>query len=438
MVDVSLPVITEMALPHIQNIIGTLNLPRDVIASDEEIVYAWQNLPRELKLIDPEFRDELLARMCIATSVGLFDSAINYIWNSSIRNLRKKVIVFGLNVVKQILRRDFDETTLNELRDADLLSLCLDLNLISEEGYFFLEQCRDIRNNYSAAHPSIGLINDRELIVFLNRCAKYAISNDVNIQGVDINSFLASIKGSSFNQEQLNTWIERLSKTHEAQRETLLGTLHGIYCDPLSGEEARNNSFLICESLKENFTTALKSNLINRHYDYQAKGDVERHKASTIFFEKLQLINLLNSIEQHSILSSACSGLLSVHKSYDNFYNEYPFAKRLLELSESTQIPESTKQEYVLTVLLCYIGNQYGTSTLASPYYEKMIKRFSPREIKFIFSLPKENLLLKSRIKTYSRCLNQFYKAVELLDERSVPETVKADYSKIMEKTKPV
>jgi hypothetical protein len=45
-----------------------------------------------------------------------------------------------------------------ELKDADLLSLCLKLNLITEDGFFMLDQCRAVRNNFSSAHPTMGRI----------------------------------------------------------------------------------------------------------------------------------------------------------------------------------------------------------------------------------------------------------------------------------------
>ena len=99
--------------------------------------------------------------MCVAVSTGLFDSAINYIWNATILHLRDRVREFGLPVVGQIQQQDFEEAHLLDLQDSELLDLCLKLNLITEDGFFFLDQCRAMRNNFSAAHPSIGKINYR-------------------------------------------------------------------------------------------------------------------------------------------------------------------------------------------------------------------------------------------------------------------------------------
>ena len=192
--ELNLPVIKESTLPTLIDITNALGVPREVLASDEEIQYAWRDLPRELNRIPPEIRNELLARMCIAIANGLFDGAINYAWNASIIQLRERIKDFGLSVVSQILTKQFDDEKLSDLTDANLLSLCLQLNLISEEGFFFLDQCRDIRNNFSAAHPNMGLVDDRELVTFINRCAKYALSSTTNPRGVDINAFIIAIK----------------------------------------------------------------------------------------------------------------------------------------------------------------------------------------------------------------------------------------------------
>jgi hypothetical protein len=86
--DLQLPELPQAVLPAIGQLTEVLGIPRDVLASDEEISYAWKDLPRELRNIPASIRGELLFRMCIAVSTGLFDSAINYSWNASVLQLR--------------------------------------------------------------------------------------------------------------------------------------------------------------------------------------------------------------------------------------------------------------------------------------------------------------------------------------------------------------
>ena len=428
--EIELPTLPEKTVPLIEALTSALGIPREVLAPAEEIYYAWRDLPRELKAIPPNLRNELIARMCIAISTGLFDGAINYAWNATILHLRQRVRDFGLPVVSQILQKQFEEKDLIELQDSELLDLCLKLNLITEDGYFFLNQCRDTRNNFSAAHPTIGKINDREFITFLNRCVRYALSDESSPKGVDISDFISAIKGSRFTQEQLKVWIERIDATHDAQRELLFDMLHGIYCDPSSPETTRLNALDICSAYVPKFTSSIKSNLINRHQDYLAKGDTQRHKASQQFFEKLGLISLLTESEQHSVIYKALKDLWNVHQGINNFYNEPPFAERLYNLSKQVGIPSTIRETYVNIIVCCYIGNGYGVSWAAEPYYEKMIRDFSPSEIQvMIESANKLKSLIGMRLRAYQVCRQRFSQALSsLIDITSVPESVKMKY----------
>ncbi|MFL0250886.1 hypothetical protein ACJDT4_10675 [Clostridium neuense] len=429
--EIILPTLENGTLPAVKEIITALNLPREVLASDEEIVYAWRELPRELRAIPENLRGDLLARMCIATSVGLFDGAINYVWNASVNNLRKKVKDFGYNVVGQILQKQFEEKDLYDMKDAELLELCLQINLISEDGYYFLSQCRDIRNNYSAAHPNNSMLDDRELIIYLNRCGKYALSTSVNAKGVDVSEFMSAIKVGRFTQEQLEVWNTRLKETHQAQRDLLFSIIHGLYCDSNSNEQIRSNCLKISKEFVQVFSPNCISDLLNRHYEYKAKGKEDSYSASQQFFEKLGLIGYFAEGEKHSIVSKACSRLMLIHQGYDNFYNEPPFAERLYELTNKTGIPESTKEEFVKAVTTCYVGNIYGYSRSAIKYYEEMIKNFTPKEIEILLSLNTKRCLLKSRIDESINCKKRYRDAVMLIEEKSVPISLKIKYNKL-------
>jgi len=429
MTSITLPAIIEDTAPALDVLTSALGVPREILASDEEIKAAWGNLPRILKKIPPELRTEGLVRMCVAVASGLFDSGINYVWNCAIIELREKVRRFGLNVVGQVIgNSDFDERALLDLKDAELLDLCLKLNLITEDGFFFLDQCRDIRNNFSAAHPPVGKLDDSEFISFVNRCAKYALGDEHNPVGVDIEAFIVALSGGRFTSEQQDGWVERLKETHEAQRELLFGTLHGIYCDPSSSGEARGNALTICSTFVTVFTPRIKSELIDRHQDYRAKGDNERHRASQQFFEKLGSLGMLSESERHSLISHACKKLFGVHQAFDNFYNEPPFAERLLQITSQGAIPDTAKAELVMTVVTCAVGNRFGTSHAASPYYEKMTRNFSPAEIAVMLSLPGTRTVVGDRIRSYKRCSQAFGDLVSLIDPDSVPTKVKKAY----------
>lgn len=431
--DILLPALPATVLPAIAQLTQSLGIPRNVLASAEEIEYAWRDLPRELREIPNDLRGELIARMCVAVSTGLFDGAMNYAWNAAILQLRQKIRNFSLPVVAQIRQNDFEEKNLMELQDSRLLDLCLKLNIINEDGFFFLNQCREVRNNFSAAHPTMGTVNDRECTTFLNRCVRYALADSSSPKGVDISAFISAIKGPRFNDQQCSIWVQRLIETHDAQRQMLVNMAHGVYCDSSTAEPVRLNSLDICDGLKDILTASIKSELINNHSEYVAKGFEDKHIASLQFFEKLGFLALLNESEQHVVFSKAVERLWNVHNGMNNFYNEPPFAERLLELSQQGAVPETIQEQFVQVVACCRSGNGYGVADAAVPFYDEIIEGFSPREIAtLIKSAVNKSNSLGRRVAEVSSCRRNFKKALLLIDAASVPNTVKADYEKIL------
>src|SRR5438067_85126 len=82
-------------------------------------------------------------------------------------------------------------------------------------------------------------------------------------------------------------WIDRFGATHEAQRNLLITTLHGIYCDPASSQETRLNAFDLCKHFADEFPAKLKADLLNQHSEYIAGGKEKRQEASRQFFTSL-------------------------------------------------------------------------------------------------------------------------------------------------------
>ena len=85
-------------------------------------------------------------------------------------------------------------------------------------------------------------------------------------------------------------------------------------------------------------------------------------------------------------------------------------------------VPASAQYAVVEAIITCAIGNGYGVSNAAIPWYEKMIKSFSPNEVAIMLnfgSLP--NTIIGRRMKSYSSCRNRFAKLATLINSGSVP-----------------
>lgn len=430
--ELTLPAADRLTGGMLDQVTAALGVERNVIALDDQIQEAWSRLPRLILRIPPELRDEKIVKACIAVASGLFDAAINYVWNAAVVELREKVRRFGLQVIPQILDdKSFDEARLLDLKDAELLELCLKLNLITDQDYFFLDQCRATRNSYSVAHPSNGSVDEDEVVNFISRCQKHALSSTQNPKGVDTKKLLSAINAHRFKKGQLEQWEDRLRATYEAQRELIFGMLHGVYCDPDAGEEARVNSRALCARFRDELTPATQSALVDRHQEYKARGDEKRHAASLLYFQKLDLVSLLGEPEIHTMVTSACKNLLRVHNDWNNFHNEPPFAERLAEVTRNIAVPDSAQGVYVEAVVTCGVGNVYGVSNAALPIYRAMVRSFSPKEIKIMLGLPdRHTTTAGTRIATSKKCARRFGELVQVLAKSSVPTSSRSEYKK--------
>jgi len=424
----NLPAVIVKSEDVIDELTKFIDVSRELLQPKGKIENVLNQLPVLLSNIRKDFFNEQLAKMCIAIGVGLFDSAVNYIWNQTVAEIRIRIIMFGLDVIKQLKNKEYTEEDINSIQDSQLLNIAHELNLLNDEGYYFLSQCRDIRNNFSAAHPSMGDIDDFELVAYINRCVKYSLGK-VNVSiGVDIKLLINAINGTSFTEDQLKYWVEKIKETHSAQKEAIITMLFGIYCDPGKQTISRTNALNISTNCKNEITSKIISSIINQYEEYVGKGDEGKRKAAEAYFINLGILDLLKDSAKHVIITKACKQMLSIHQDLNNFYNEPPFAEYMCLLSKQAIIPESAKYEFVNTIVSCAVGNEYGVSINAVKYYDEIIKNFSPKEIEIMLRLPDTDDYTAYKINKYPRCIFQYKKKVALLNPQVIPPSLLSVY----------
>ena len=77
-------------------------------------------------------------------------------------------------------------------------------------------------------------------------------------------------------------------------------------------------------------------------------------------------------------------------------------------------IPSSVRKQYVKTIIMTKIGNGYGTSSMAMPYYDQMINKFGESEYKE-FSLLLLDEEFSSRLQSSSAAQNFHNLAARIL-----------------------
>ena len=396
----------------VNEVVASLGMPRDILPPDEDISMALTLLPRELNLVPERLRNKFIAKAVVASSVGLFDGAIIYVWNCVITELRSRVSSFGMEMIAQISGSSKPDNFLDKIQDVDLIDLCYQLNIIDKQGHFYLQQCREIRNHASIAHPSDIDIDDRELINFISRCCKYGLSEITISTGIDIKS-LNTILSTEDNSEALDHFVSILNTTFRSQQTLIYQILYSNYIDSSKTSTVRANALRIAKSA----SNVLSNNpeiiveLLEKHQSNLLSGSRDKRINSMSFLEAIGQLNSLSDVEKIPTFRKAINHLRSAHYGMNNFHNEPPFAERLQELSEKINpIPEPIIEKYVEVNLECYIGNSYGVSWAAVGFCEKMLKNLTPKGIECMLGkLNSTSQTLNSDQKSRIQGLLEFY-----------------------------
>ncbi|PLW79444.1 hypothetical protein C0585_07700 [Candidatus Woesearchaeota archaeon] len=427
----NIPVLMDKSQTILDTFCNLLKVPRDTLPKTEEIQQTLSNLPYLLDDIPEEFRGDELIRCCLAISTGLFDSALNYIWNLTIINLRDKMRLFGLEIIEKMnpdfkIKR-FDN---NDYSDSEILIKCLELGIINDESYYILNKNREMRNNCSTAHPPKSKIAAFELLSFIQTCNNHCLKQKTEIKGLDIKDFFNFIENQNPTEEIFSFWKNKINSTNHIQKDYILKALFGLFCDPNLERYKRNNSLFFLQKFIGTFSRKEIDSFLEIFNEYIVKNDEPRRKAATQLMQKLELFQEVPDWVIFNKFKIILNNLYNAHMNANNFYNEAPFAKELFDLSNQVQRPIQIKHQYVNVVLMTIIGNGYGRSWSSINYYEEMIKNFSDQEIIFMFQIldSDEKNLINDRLDNSALCKHHLKLTIELLDYNNLPTSVQKKY----------
>jgi hypothetical protein len=134
-----------------EGLLGFLNqqgLPtQSILVSVKERVRVFKNIEDVMALIGEEKKQQsiYISKFVAAAASGLFDAALNYLWDETISELRQRVAHYDLsyfydNAVSPEKRKKLnDADDLNKLDDSELIRGAKEIGLISELGFRHLE-----------------------------------------------------------------------------------------------------------------------------------------------------------------------------------------------------------------------------------------------------------------------------------------------------------
>lgn len=338
-----------------------------------------------------------LSKFMIAVAVGLFDGAINFLWDETIRALRRLVIRFDLEYflgVAQTISNKYKSLTtaesLEAISDYDLLDISRRVGLISEINFHRLAHTNYLRNHASAAHPNENAVSGIEMLGLLEICLKYAIVAVPDHSIILVKKLFDNIRRNIIPSEDFSLIGKEILKLPQERIDDFVLSLFGIYTDTRSNTQIRDNIEGLNLEIWSKISEDTKLRIGSKFGYYRKNGDVDRKDLVQKYLESVNGLIYKDEDSLSAELMEKLQNLKTVHFEWNNFYYECDHAKSLKSSLPVTGIPKAVRKLFVKVVCMCYVGNgrgfREGVDENALAYYKDFISAFTIIEIiEFIF-----------------------------------------------------
>jgi len=400
------------------------NLPTQSIFIDfNERMVVFQNVGNVLTKIsdDKKLRSIYLSKFAAAVASGLFDAALNYLWDETIFELRQRVTQYDIsyfyanaisNVEKRNKLKGIEDIV--KIEDSELIHGAKQIGLISELGYKHLDYIRYMRNWASTAHPNQNEITGLQLISWLETCVKEVITLPLSIGAVEIKQLLHNIRSVNIAAiEAKEIAASSLNLTQE-QINNLVSGLFGIYTQTDTLPLARKNIHLLLPLLWDRVDEPTRTKLGMNYGKYAAINDQERKKLTHQFLNIVSATSYIAEDFRIPEIENAIDNLLLAHRGLNNFHNEPAFARALQNVAgREGKIPTSVKRKYVLSLVEVFLTNGYGVAWNADPIYRSLIDLFDSNQAVYaVLSFYDDSIASKLQ---FSLCQQKYYELLEMM-----------------------
>lgn len=357
----------------------------NVLVPVAERLKVFGNVEDVLALLGYEHKRQsiYISKFIAAAASGLFDAALNYLWDETVSELRKRIIrydlqyFFDLAVTNPDKRRKMNtDDDLVRLDDNELIRGASEIGLISELGYRHLDYIRYMRNWASAAHPNQNQITGLQLIGWFETCIKEVITLPETNATAQIKTLLANIKAHAVDAavaRQVSGFFVDLTAD---QSNNLMAGFFGIYTNDNTLPLARDNVKLLAALLWPFVGEQMRKNFGVKYGQFTANNDAAKAKWAREFLDIVGAASYIPDTIRAAEIGTAVEELLSGHRSFNNFHIEPSFARRLASLVGDTgEIPSAIAERYVEGLVEVFLTNGNGVAWAAESVYEELLAK---------------------------------------------------------------
>ena len=439
--------------------IGQHGLPTDnVLVSVTERIKVFNNVEDVLSLLSDEHKKQsaYISKFIAAAASGLFDAALNYLWDETIFELRKRVVkydleyFFDLAVTAPEKRKKLKtEDHLTLLDDNELIRGASELGLISDLGFRHLDYIRYMRNWASAAHPNQNQVTGLQLIGWFETCVKEVITLPETNTTTQIKTLLSNIKAHALDingAQQVSGFFVSLTAD---QCNNLMAGFFGIYTNDSSLPLARDNVKLLAPKLWPFVGESTRKIFGVKYGQFTANNDATRAGWSRQFLDGVGAASYIPDEIRSAEIKTATDELLSAHIGFNNFHIEPSFARRLESLvGDKGNVPANIVEHYVESLVTVFLTNTHGVASSADAIYLRLLSLLSPDQAllailsfrkmnissKLQFSLPKKKFLELLNISKTKISSPQGIDIITIIESYTAPLDRMRTETKLMEK----
>lgn len=348
------------------------------------------NLPGVLdRLTEAQRRDSLyLSKFLAAVAVGLFDAALNYLWDQTVAELRRRVEIYDLSyfydsaVPTSDKRKSLkDASDLSKLDDSELINGARQIGLISDMGFRHLDYIRFMRNWASAAHPNQNALTGLQLVSWLETCITEVISLPLSEVTVEIRRLLANIRAHRMTEEEAGRTSVFFANLPQEQVNNLASAFFGIHTRSDSSPEARDNVRLLAPLLWDRVAEPTRQELGVRYGRFVANNDQPEKQRAREFLTLTGAAQYVPEGLRAYEIDEAIQALLDAHRGFNNFHTEPPLVRELDRLvTPQGNVPKQVVRKYVWAVVETYVTNGNGVTRAAEPTLKSLLERFDSQQ----------------------------------------------------------
>ena len=369
--------------------LAQIGLPSDgVLVNIDERRTVFVNFENAISALafDDRARALYLSKFLAAVGAGLFDAALNYLWDETVAELRRRVASYDLAYFYDVAvtspeRRKHLRTAddLGRVEDQELIRAAREMALISDVGYQQLDLIRYMRNHASAAHPNQNDVLAYQLLGFLQTCIREVITLPESSEVAETKRLLRNVREGNVDASTAAATAEFFRGLGQVQADNIAAGLFGIYVEDQSTERARDGVRLLLPGLWPMVSEDQRQQFGMRYGRYVANGDNVQATLARQLLDVLGASAYLPEPVRVAELATAIDDLLLAHRGFNNFHTEPAPARRLNSLA-GEHVPAATRAPYVATLLEVFLTNGHGVAWSADPHYREMISRFTPEE----------------------------------------------------------